>query len=589
MKTFDVIVVGLGTAGAPCALACAKAGLKTLGLEACTGMGGQNTLGGVNFGGLTMADAARDLERAAEQVKAFLEIRYKTVPTEIGPFTNGVRHVKTVSNGLTDECAAKVIIDCSGDAAAVRLAGGQTTLGRAFDARVNAVSKPVVLRTRSGYRPNYRLADLSLSGSWKDYSAGVMGLSDSALARYDSREGNRAVAVPSLLGVREGARVVTEAVVTFRDCLLGRFTDQPVMCDYTPFDLCKENRDWAFESDEAVTWAVLCGLNNFAFPAMLPYGAFVPKGVPGMLVASKHLGVDHDAAAGVRMMPQMRESGLIAATAAEIAVKRGLPVREVPVADLRVRLAAVGISTKPQKRTAGYYNLRGQQPLPEATADIVAALETDLVQLSSWVMPPRHDSGERAAAALFAAWRKAERGEGKELAGALSDRLSSAPDRRKANMAFALGLMGDARGLSVLTEIVRQPGGKYDPAVAGAYPMRIKAIILLGRIGTADTVPLLMDIVRDGARRFTSDLPLRDETAKQASGWVNPYGEKSLDAWRFAALSYALMALQKLLARFPNPALRAELVEWGRNIKSLNGGKNGADMADLLRRAAQEK
>ena len=47
IKKYDVIVAGLGTTGAETALSCAEKGLKTLGIERMTGMGGQLTFSSV--------------------------------------------------------------------------------------------------------------------------------------------------------------------------------------------------------------------------------------------------------------------------------------------------------------------------------------------------------------------------------------------------------------------------------------------------------------------------------------------------------------------------------------------------------------
>ena len=44
---YDVVIVGLGTAGSIAAIAAARKGLKTLGIERLNCMGGQATAGGV--------------------------------------------------------------------------------------------------------------------------------------------------------------------------------------------------------------------------------------------------------------------------------------------------------------------------------------------------------------------------------------------------------------------------------------------------------------------------------------------------------------------------------------------------------------
>ena len=59
---YDVVVVGLGTAGAACYCHCVKEGLNVLGIEKTNGMGGQSTVGCVAFGASPSARIL-DLER----------------------------------------------------------------------------------------------------------------------------------------------------------------------------------------------------------------------------------------------------------------------------------------------------------------------------------------------------------------------------------------------------------------------------------------------------------------------------------------------------------------------------------------------
>ena len=47
---YDVVVVGLGTAGAESLVQCVRSGLKSLGVERLNGMGGLSTIGIVCFG-----------------------------------------------------------------------------------------------------------------------------------------------------------------------------------------------------------------------------------------------------------------------------------------------------------------------------------------------------------------------------------------------------------------------------------------------------------------------------------------------------------------------------------------------------------
>ena len=74
------------------------------------------------------------------------------------------------------------------------------------------------------------------------------------------------------------------------------------------------------------------------------------------------------------------------------------------------------------------------------------------------------------------------------------------------NFAVALGLMGDRRAIPMLRRLVMEPGGACDPVVKGAYPNRVKAILLLGRFADAEIAKTLKSIVLDNADGFMKDL-----------------------------------------------------------------------------------
>ena len=108
---YDVVIVGLGTAGAEAYCHCVKEGLNVLGIEKSNGMGGQSTIGCISFGGLP-ANKLKELERRGRGG----DIMYESVA--IGVFINGnkVTGVRILSNGVIRDAMAKIVIDASGNA-----------------------------------------------------------------------------------------------------------------------------------------------------------------------------------------------------------------------------------------------------------------------------------------------------------------------------------------------------------------------------------------------------------------------------------------------------------------------------------------
>ena len=158
----------------------------------------------------------------------------------------------------------------------------------------------------------------------------------------------------------------------------------------------------------------------------------------------------------------------------------------------------------------------------------------------------------------------------------LADRLFSElgrTPRHAGNFAIALALMKDARALPTLRGIVAHPGGEVDPVIERAYPNRIKALDMLGRFADERSIPLLVDIVKDQARSFTTGL-----AAAHAFGGGDA-------VCRFQALSYALMAIQSILRKHPNRALSARMERLRDGLPPFKA-PDGFDLCERLRKVS---
>ncbi len=75
----------------------------------------------------------------------------------------------------------------------------------------------------------------------------------------------------------------------------------------------------------------------------IPYGCFIPEKVNGLLLAGRIISGTHKAHSNFRVMPICANMGQSVGVAAAIAVKRGIAVRDVPVADIQARLIELGV------------------------------------------------------------------------------------------------------------------------------------------------------------------------------------------------------------------------------------------------------
>ena len=545
--TYDVVVVGLGTAGAEAFAQAVNLGLRTFGIEKSTGMGGQGTIGCVNFGGGLLALLKRYEEAARKGTVAYESV-------VVGVWRDGRRlaGVRYLHNGRLVDVAAKIVIDASGNATVPRLCGLPVRQGRPFDGVMAPCARGETWLNSSGaVHPTYRNYPDGLACSAESYSATVTKLDAARHENWKAQSKRERMLRASLLvNAREETRAVTEEILTLKDALRERVYPNPIFYAWEPEDLPVFFGDHAFESEEVQNWKVLCGLPMFGYPSTITYGTLVAKGVDNLFVPSKHFGVAHDLGGGLRMQNEMRKTGIAAACAASIMLKRGCAARDVPYVELKPLLEKAGTLAPARKNRMNAYS--GYEFGSYSPAQVVTALRQDITRTNEWwqgkIGVASNSPAEQAAYALWTCWKcrlSGTEAERRALADVLAAELPKKP-RHAGNLAVALGLMEDARCLPVLREIVAQPGSEKDPVIRRAYPNRIKALLLLGRFHDAVSVPLLKTIVEDGAEAFTRDLAI-------AQAFASP------TLCRFQALSYALCALRDILRRHPDSRVAEEV------------------------------
>lgn len=572
--SYDVVVAGLGTAGAEALMHCIARKLKTFGIERQNGMGGLSTIGGICFGG-GLNRRLRDCEQAASAA----DVAYGTVIA--GVWTEGRRivGVRTLANGIVRDVAAAVVIDATGNATVARMCGCGLRKGRAFDGVMAPCARAEVWLDdgKQTPRPIYRNFPDDLSRSAEDYSATATKLARSRHGFWLSQKAQGRMLRPSaVIGAREEVRVETEEIASMADAIAGKVFPNPLFFACEPEDLPVYYEDHVFESKEIRNWKVHCGLPMFYYPSSVPYGTIVTKGMENLLVPSKHFGVAHDLGGSLRMQPEMRKTGVAAALAAFLMLRLKCAAKDVPYAELKPLLEETGC-LKPARDTR-VNTIHGKKFGPLTDEEVVAALRTDVTRTAEWWQGPRGEAtgsaAERAAYALWTAWERGVRGPEASKT-ALAEKLFAAlgkTPRHDGNFALALALMDDARAVPVLRDLVAHPGGPADPVVAGAFPNRIKAIDMLGRFADVESVPVLVEIVADGARTFTAGLA----DAGSFGG-----GDTMC---RFQALAYALTALQAIWAKHPDrqTALRTSRLQ--AKLPPFKSHLDGYDLGERLRR-----
>lgn len=411
--TADVLVIGGGSAGAIAAIQAGRLGAKTMLVEAGSQLGGTTTTGGVDFPGLFHAwgkqviagigweivkrtvelnnDELPDFTKPtgpqhwrhqvringqlyaalAEEacLQAGVQLRYYESPLTIEEVGGGWR-VRLVGKGTMVDVTAKQIVDCTGSATAVGLAGFArmreetrqpgTLIYRvggydlaSIDANVMkalqakhaaAVKSGALKRTdingtiagwlgKGGESGNHIVgADGSTSESHTETNiAGRQSLL--RVLRFLQQEPALALMEIERLqpeaGIRETYRIVGETTITVEDYEGGRRFDDAVSHSFYPIDL-------HFEGGVKPKH-----LNEGLVPTV-PLSALIPKASKNLLVAGRCVSSDRLANSALRVQASCMAMGQAAGATAALAARSGTTPKQVPLADVRSTLAKHG-------------------------------------------------------------------------------------------------------------------------------------------------------------------------------------------------------------------------------------------------------
>ncbi len=146
-------------------------------------------------------------------------------------------------------------------------------------------------------------------------------------------ENCRVKSTADTLGVRETRRVMGDAMVVDGDLLEGRkYADAVVHDAWFLIDIHNPKGGGQAE-----------GHSHPAKPYDIRYGAFLPKGVEGLLTAGRCISGTHRAHASYRVMTPCMAMGEAVGVAAALAAKSGRTPREVAAGEVRSELVKRGV------------------------------------------------------------------------------------------------------------------------------------------------------------------------------------------------------------------------------------------------------
>lgn len=495
-EQFDIVVIGLGTAGAPAAALAAEKGYRVLGLERLSCAGGTTTATGIlkhYFGcpGGRAFDLEKELGAADHETrKLALEqallsrgvcIRYESILLGLYMQDSRVVGLRARMPQGERDIACRMLLDCTGDAHAARMAGVPCSFGREVDGLAQPYTMVAAVE-RQGETLMVNL-DAGRVDPRSDISRSQALIFSRSEERLQTRWTGRLLCHMPLIGIREGWRIQSEEDVRFTDYFADRVTAEPAFYSYSDYD--KHGCDTAFDSEARADWGVGANLAAWNVSLAVPWKTVVPKHTEGMLVACRAVGVDRDSAACVRMIPDMLKLAEVAVEVADISLTHGIAAKDVPYGELSARLRKSGCL----------------DPAHDRGVWVDGALDCDGKPLQprrmEWLTSPEQLfpclATDEPGLAIWSARRM-----GKRALPALRELVRAEQENVRKHAAFALAGLGDRTGLEVLREMVASRDAhmlrdcrKYNQHRG---PM---AIYHLGRLADRESVELLLPILCD--------------------------------------------------------------------------------------------
>jgi flavin-dependent dehydrogenase len=345
LGTYDVVVTGGGTSGAPAGIGAARSGATTLVLEYLDELGGVGTAGMISkywYGyhiGFTREVPGKPEEKwniiqKAEWYRS--ELRKAGADIWFGSFGCGVVLEGNKVSGVVvatpygrGVVLADVVIDATGNADIAAAAGAPTefSISALGDLNVQVAGHPH--RSLGDHHRNTAYAmtdDRDVLDFWH--------LLVTQRRNYKSSEKPPYTDMAQLIDTRERRRIVGDYMLTTMDILLHRTFPDTISHHRSNFDA------GAFPSSEML---YVKDMKGPVYTCDMPIRCLIPKGIEGLLVVGLGAGTERDAMTLTRMQPDLQNQGYAAGVAAAHAVAQtsGI-IRDLDIKEVQASLVANG-------------------------------------------------------------------------------------------------------------------------------------------------------------------------------------------------------------------------------------------------------
>jgi len=336
LGTYDVLVIGGGTGGAPAGIGAGRHKAKTLVVEYLHGLGGVGTLGMITKyyhgyrGGFT-AEADEGTRAIGARVWGIGKAEYwrranREAGTDVwfwclgaGAFVEDgtVKGAVVVTPEGRGVVLAKTVIDSTGNADIAAAAGAETTYTGGGHMGVQGAGLPPI-RLGAGYtNTDYTFAD---DTDVVDFWHLFVTAREKFRGAYD---------LGQLVDTRERRRIVGDVTITPMDMMLGRTWPDTISVHKSNFD----SHGFTVHPIFLLRPPDRAGLTVY-----VPFRALLPKGLDGILVTGLGVSAHRDAIPVIRMQPCVQNQGYAAGSAGAIASRSAASIRNIDLRSVQEHL-----------------------------------------------------------------------------------------------------------------------------------------------------------------------------------------------------------------------------------------------------------
>ncbi|MHC4401651.1 MAG: FAD-dependent oxidoreductase [Planctomycetota bacterium] len=475
--SYDVVVIGGGTGGAPAGIGAARRGVKTLVVEYLHGLGGVGTVGAISkyywgnrvgFSATVEGGPSWVIEQKTEWwrrqlLDAGADIWFGTIGCGAFVDRGRVKGAVVATPQGRGVVLAKAVIDTTGNSDVAVAAGAQPDYTDHTELAMQGTGLPGRKLGATYTNTDFTIVDeTDVVDTWHVFVYAKSKYSDA----FDQGK---------LIDTRERRRIVGEFTMTLLDQVLERTYPDTIEVAFSNFDSHGYTIDPYLEIEHP---------GKAGFRINVPYRCLLPKGLAGILVGGLGMSAHRDAVPMTRMQPDIQNQGYAAGVAAAMAAQAGVPLREIDVRALQEHLIEIG--NLPESV------LTDQDSFPLPPEAIAAAVARMKGRSQDTTDQSQRERG-KAAATLLAHPNQALPllREAYHSAGSAEDKLI---------YAHVLAVLGDAEGLDTLVAEVERTetwdeGWNYrGMGQFGTALSRLdELVVALGRAGDPRAVPTIVN------------------------------------------------------------------------------------------------